>query len=287
MTSGNVARPRQFFAPLLGFWLAMGFVPLAALDNPATQQGTTAPRAALAKPAIAIVIDDIGHQKARGRQAAMLPGAVTFAVIPHTPHGKSMAELLHRLNREVIVHMPMEPASHHNPGPSAILTSMTRADIERLVRHALTSVPYARGLSNHMGSRATADARVMDVMMGAVAQYAPQPLFYLDSRTTARSVTRSAAAKHGIPHLTRDAFLDNVREASAIRAQLGKLVAAARRKGYAIAIGHPYPETLEILADRIPYLSESGVSLVPLSALAFRADTLAQSSTGLRGHARN
>jgi len=264
---------------VFGIWLGLVIAPLAAADN---ARGTPPDRALPSAPSVAIIIDDIGYRKANGRRAAMLPGALTYAVLPHTPHAKSMAQLLYRLDREVIIHMPMEPDNHHDPGPGAILTSMKRADIEQSVRHALASVPHARGISNHMGSRATADVRVMDVMMGTVAKFSSQPLFFLDSRTTAQSVTRSAATEHDIPHLVRDVFLDNVRQAASIRAQLGKLVAAGLRKGRAIGIGHPYSETLNVLADEIPYLMESGVSLVPLSMLVTSFDNLAQTPT-LRG----
>jgi uncharacterized protein len=230
------------------------------------------------RPKVALIIDDIGYQRVNGQRAAFLPGPLSYAVLPHTPFAKPLADLLHRLDREVLVHMPMEPLGLATPGPGALHTAMERADVERSIRLALDSVPHARGLSNHMGSRATADPRLMGLMMEALAGHARSALFFLDSRTTPESVTRSAAAMHGVPHITRDVFLDNVRRPEVIRAQLHRLIDAAHRRGHAIGIGHPYPETLDVLASELPRMQDRGVTLVPISTLAYPGATLSRLS---------
>ena len=129
----------------------------------------------------------------------------------------------------------------------------------------LQTVPHAVGVSNHMGSLLTQQREPMRLLMKAIADRGD--LFFVDSRTTADSAAGNIAQELSLPHLVRNIFLDNVREVEAINRQFDKLVAIARDHGSALAIGHPYPETLEVLEHRLPDLASSGIELVPLSKL--------------------
>jgi len=158
---------------------------------------------------------------------------------------------------------------------------MAPATVVTSVRAALAAVPHAAGISNHMGSRATADRRIMDLVMHTLEEWDPSPrrpeprpaatrpgLFYLDSRTTALSVSGPAAERYHVTHLARDVFLDNARDRRLIEVQIGKAVGLVKKRGEAIAIGHPYPETLEVLERVLPRLLEVGIALAPVSELA-------------------
>ena len=214
---------------------------------------------------VSIVIDDIGYRREDGLRALELPGAVTYAVLPHTPHGASIARLAAQLGKEVLLHLPMESIEGHRLGPGGITSSMQREELQQTLFAALASVPFASGVSNHMGSRLTGDAIRMDWVMEALAT---RPgLYFLDSRTTGRSVAAESASRYRVASHTRDVFLDNSREPARIRAQFFQLVRQARQRGRALAIGHPFPETVAVLAELIPELDRLGITLVPVARL--------------------
>ena len=67
------------------------------------------------------------------------------------------------------------------------------------------------------------------------------------------------------------AALPSNAEVSAILEQVKELRARAKTRGSAVAIGHPYPETVRALKIAIPALIRDGFELVPASTLAVEA----------------
>lgn len=226
-------------------------------------------KTATAAPApglISIVIDDLGYQHALGKRVTALPGPVVCAFLPHTPHQQELMARAAVTEKEIILHMPLQPRGHrHNPGPGAVLTNMTENQVMNMVNRNLESVPYAVGVNNHMGSLATANPQIMTWIMQAMRQEGG--LFFLDSRTTGASVAHDSAVRFGIPSTKRDVFLDTERGAAAVQRQFNQLLSIARRRGSAVAIGHPYPETIALLERELPRLQANDIQLVPLSEL--------------------
>lgn len=221
--------------------------------------------AAQSMPAkVAIIIDDIGYQKA-DPQLIKLPYALTFAVMPFTPQGSQMAALAASRQKEVMLHMPMEAvAQNHLLGKGALRQTMTQSQVRTALQQALAEVPQAVGINNHMGSLYTSLAEPMDWTMQLVAEH---QLYFIDSKTTSRSAVPAAAARHGIASRSRDIFLDNNKAYAAIDQQFNQLMSLAKRQGSAIAIGHPYPETYAYLKKNLPRLAAEGIELVPASHL--------------------
>lgn len=220
------------------------------------------------RPAISIIIDDLGYRRPEGLRAIELPGALAFAVLPHTPYGSRLAEIAFRLDKEVIVHLPMEGNPEKALGPGGITRNMGPRELEATLDAGLAAVPHAIGLSNHMGSVLTADAHAMRTLMRWMN--ARPSLIFVDSLTTPRSVALRTARESGIDAARRDVFLDADTDARLIRRQFMRLVAVARANGTALGIGHPYPETLEVLAQVLPRPERFGVELIALSELIAR-----------------
>lgn len=223
------------------------------------------PPAVPAVPAIAIIIDDVGNNLDQGAKAIALPGRVTLSVLPHTPHAARLAEGAHAAGKEVMLHLPMESDQRHRMGPGGLRREMGRAALQAEVRRNLDAIPHVAGLNNHMGSRLTADQEVMAWVMQSVAERGG--LFYVDSRTAHDTVADRIAEACGVSNSARDLFLDNDRNPAEIRTQFEKLVKLARTKGYAIAIGHPHPETLSVLDQELPRLQSKGIRLVSASEI--------------------
>ena len=214
---------------------------------------------------IAIVIDDLGNLHAEGLRTLELPGPVSFAILPFTPHSRTIARIAHNLGRDVLVHMPMQSQSNKALGPGGLHIEMDRYEFTQQVRRALRAVPHARGLSNHMGSLLTEQPRAMTWLMQTLKQE-PQ-LFFFDSRTTKLTQAALIADANNLPNTSRDVFLDNVLDEAAIEKQFDLLLEKARLNGSAVAIGHPAPQTLKVLERRIPKLKSQGIRLVSLSTL--------------------
>lgn len=226
---------------------------------------------------VAIVIDDIGYHQI-DYKLLELPYELTFAVIPHTPHSNAVAKAAYQKRRDVILHMPMESARRADLSKNALKVTMNRSQIEHKLQAAFADVPYAIGVNNHMGSYFTEQSEVMDWTLGYIAR---RQLFFLDSKTTARSQAGVYALKHQIPLLTRQVFLDNDRSYQALDKQFKLMIKLAKQHQYAIAIGHPYPETYAYLKKNLASLAAQGIEIVKLSALLpsdYKTTTAAQTA---------
>ena len=209
---------------------------------------------------IAIVIDDMGGSERQTKNALNLPESVTFAFLPDGQNAAVYARLAQEKGHEIILHMPMQPLGRADAGPSAIKVGESRAEIEKKLSKAFQNLPMAQGVNNHMGSAATADPLTMQNLMQALK---PHNIYFLDSRTTARSVAAKTASDTGIRNLSRDVFLDHEINPSLIKERLDETLSLAQRRGYAIAIGHPYSTTLDALQNWMQRHQEE-VRFVPL-----------------------
>lgn len=205
---------------------------------------------------IAIVIDDFGNGMKGTAQMLNLPVRLTVAVMPFLPTTKQDAQAAHAKGHDVIVHMPMEPVRGKASwlGPNAILTSLPDEEIRRRVEAAIDDVPYAVGMNNHMGSKATADERVMRIVLQVCKE---KGLFFLDSRTSYKSVIPKVAKEVGVPLLRNDVFLDDVYTARHVSRQLDVVKQKLEKKENCVVIGHVGPPgliTSGALKSAIPQL---------------------------------
>lgn len=229
---------------------------------------------------LAIVIDDVGYRPAD--QAVMrLPLPVTVAILPVAPHAARMAEQAAKQQRDALIHMPMQPRGSTRVEAGALHTGMDAAAVRRTLEHALQVVPHARGLNNHMGSAATADPALMQLLM---QELKTRHLLFLDSRTTAATVAESTARRLGVPTLRRTVFLDDNNSLTKVQAEFQRAVSMARHKGWAVAIGHPRPNTLKVLQEGLAHLP-ADVQLISLRDLIAQMPTDGKPhSTGTGNH---
>jgi uncharacterized protein len=215
---------------------------------------------------IAIIVDDMGSSRHEVEQLLKIGVPMTFSLIPGLAHVRDVAEAAHRKGEEVMVHIPMEPKGvEHKPfEKNGLLLAMSDEELSRRLHGYLDAVPYAAGANNHMGSRFTEDRGKMRVVLELLKE---RKLFFIDSKTSPASVGDRLAREMGIRTAARNVFLDNVQDVAAIRAQIEKLAALARRRGAAIGICHPHKTTIEALAMTLPALRTEGVTFVHASAL--------------------
>ncbi|MCC5862421.1 MAG: divergent polysaccharide deacetylase family protein [Gammaproteobacteria bacterium] len=226
--------------------------------------------AAVTRPRIALIIDDLGHALEAGQRVVRLPARVTGAVLPHTPHAARLAEAVQAAGHEVMLHLPMQPAVPGVPiGPGGIYLDTQRAELRETLDAALASVPHVVGVNNHMGSGVTRHPGLMLWLMEELADR--QPLYWVDSRTTAETVAEQKAHALRVPALRRDVFLDHEATPEGVARQFARLQLLARARGSAVGIGHPYPVTLAFLEQALPQLARAGFDLVTPTELLLAA----------------
>lgn len=223
------------------------------------------PAALQALPRLVLIIDDIGDNLTLGRRAVDLPGAVAIAVLPHTTHSRTLAERATNRGKVVMLHVPMSAHASHRRSPGTLNPDMDRSRFLEVLRADLAAVPQASGVNNHMGSELTEHPLPMSWLMGELGE---RGLFFVDSRTTPRTHAEHQASAHGLPHLRRHVFLDHDRNPAEIERQFERWLTLARTQGLAVAIGHPYPETLTLLEQHLPGLLLRGVRLVSAAEAA-------------------
>ena len=216
------------------------------------------------RPLVAIVIDDVGLDRPRSKRAWELPGPLTMSFLPYAKDLRDQARAARGRGHELMLHLPMEPTGRNDPGPGALLVSMTDAEIRQRTTTALDSFEGFAGVNNHMGSRFTAFRPGMETVL---RQLKPRGLMFLDSRTTKDSIGDQTAQELGVPGIVRHVFLDDDESLDAVRRKLADAEAVARRQGFVVAIGHPHEATLQALAEWLPTVQGKGLALAPATAV--------------------
>jgi polysaccharide deacetylase 2 family uncharacterized protein YibQ len=217
------------------------------------------------RPRLAIVIDDLGNDRAQADSLFRIAYPLTISVLPHEANSGEIAEEAHRRGYQVMLHLPMASSAGDKDEAIELHPGMASAAVQKTFAAMLDTVPHAAGVNNHEGSLGTADQQLMDELMPLLRQ---RNLFFVDSRTTVATVAETSAHAAGVRAARRNVFLDDEQSVPAIRKQFSLAIRDAREKGSALAIGHPHPETLEVLNEMLPKAERQGFRLVFASDLA-------------------
>ncbi|MBV4487696.1 divergent polysaccharide deacetylase family protein [Pseudomonas sp. SWRI153] len=231
------------------------------------------------KAYLTLIIDDLGQNLPRDRRVLALPGPVTAAIMPDTPHATEFAREAHRAGKIVILHMPMDPAT----GPYAWHPELSIEELQKRLNAAFEKVPFTAGLNNHMGSRMTAQPAAMAWLM---AELQRRHKFFVDSRTSAQTVAAAEAQRIQLASVSRDVFLDDERTEAAIFIQLQVAISLARKQGSAVMIGHPYPQTLAVLERELPKLKAQGIDWIDIRQMISVRGNRATAAHGKDGQYR-
>ncbi|WP_068619598.1 divergent polysaccharide deacetylase family protein [Paenibacillus tuaregi] len=205
--------------------------------NPGNPGSVKSPEVHQPKKKLAVIIDDLGNNMAGTDEILSMPVKLTVAVMPFLPSTEKDAKRAHERGYDVLLHLPMEP-KHGRPewlGPGAILTSMSDAEVRKRVEEAIDNVPFVVGINNHMGSKATADERIMSIVLDVCKE---RGLFFVDSKTNYRSVVGKLCAQRGLPQVNNHIFLDDVASIQHISKQIMKVAEWLKEHDHCVTIGH-------------------------------------------------
>lgn len=218
---------------------------------------------------VALVIDDLGANVDDLKPLLALGVPITYAILPFEEQTPAVVAELRRRRAETLLHLPMQPKNSEDPGPGALDVDMDADELRSRTAAALKAVPGVVGVNNHMGSRMSEDETAMTPVLRLIGE---RGLFFLDSRTSAESIGYRTARSLGLPAAERHVFLDRDPSPEAIREQFQRLLDLSRTRGAAVAIGHPLPETLQVLTEEVARAKEEGFEFVPVSYLLDRGD---------------
>lgn len=241
-------------------------------DEPVAKAEPAPPPPPRARHRAAVIIDDMGNSLEAVDELCRLGRRLTVAVLPLSARAEETAARARACGLEVILHLPLESLNNGNHdayggGEGFVRTAMSAEEIRRTVEDLLVRVPGIAGANSHMGSKVTTDEAAMRSVLDVFRE---RGLFFVDSRTIGRSLAYETARRMGVPAAYRDVFLDPDGAASDVKAQFIEFLRVARRKDGAIAIGHPFPNTLVALKDLLPLLEVYNIDLVPVSRLVRR-----------------
>jgi polysaccharide deacetylase 2 family uncharacterized protein YibQ len=244
--------------------VAQSAAPRAAPPQPAWMRHAVVTVVPPGRIPIAIVIDDMGVDRARSDRVVALPAPLTLAYLPYARTFEAQIAAARERGHEILVHMPMQPIGTEDPGPGALTVALGGDEIRKRVAAALDRAGPVVGINNHMGSRFTVER---DAMRPVLEELQARGLLFLDSRTAGATTGPALARTLGVPYTVRDVFLDNDPSIAAVQARLAELEATARRQGHGVAIGHPHDGTLTALTAWLPGVAARGFALVPVSAI--------------------
>lgn len=211
---------------------------------------------------VILVIDDLGIVKGVSKKMIDMDVPLTLSFLPYASGVSEQVNEAYDKGHDILVHIPMEPKGDADPGPHALLSRESAKEQMDDIDYNLNQFTHYIGINNHMGSAFTEDAEAVNQLLDVIKD---KGLLVLDSKTTSKSRLEAMANEKNIPVTNRDVFLDNVRNVDYITGQLIKLEKIAKSNGTALAIGHPYSETVAALEQWIPTLKDKGITIVPIS----------------------
>jgi len=221
---------------------------------------TTEEKAPAVQGKLAFVIDDFGYNKAAIHTFRLVKLPLTFAVLPNLPHSREAAETGYKDGRKILLHLPMEAESSGvTEEKQVIRSSMSDEQIQKSLYEMLAAVPHVIGVNNHQGSQATADPRVMRLLLSVLNE---RGYFFIDSRTSGRSIAYDTARQMGVLTGENRLFIDNKNDLNAIKEKIREAAEIAKRDKTAIVIGHARPYTAEALSQMTDELERMGVEVV-------------------------
>jgi len=215
-------------------------------------------------PRVAIIVDDGGYGGTITDDILGLDPSLTLAILPFAPHSTRTAQEASAKGFEVMLHMPMESFNRKVNFPGCLKVGMSKKEIAALTDKALEEVPGAVGVNNHTGSKFTSDGDAMGAFLQACDAHS---LFFIDSRTTGKSMAFEVAQDANVPTLSRDLFLDHENGPDYMREQVRRLIALAKRRGRAVGICHFRADTAGVLGEVVPWFEKDGVDIVHVSEL--------------------
>jgi polysaccharide deacetylase 2 family uncharacterized protein YibQ len=219
---------------------------------------------------VALIVDDMGNSLEALDEIVSWTKPVTVSVLPYSRFAVETAERARASGLEVMLHLPLESLNsqeEYSQTDGIILSAMGEDEVRRTLEEDLGQVPFIKGVNNHMGSKATADRALMAAILSPLKE---RGLFFIDSRTTGKTIAYDLAQEMGVASASRQVFLDSADDSNSVEQRLAELFGLARKNGAAIGICHPLEKTFRVLKDNLAVAENDSLEFVFVSELVHR-----------------
>lgn len=195
------------------------------------------------KPKLAFIIDDVGNKK-QVEALLRLNMILTPSIFPPNkdhPDTPSYAKLF----RCFMIHYPMEANHYSRPEIGTLLSTDSEDRLKEALKKLREDFPTAKFINNHTGSKFTSTEAVIRKILPIMHEFG---FNFIDSLTINTSVVKQITEELGYRYIYRSVFIDNSSNINSIQNMIKKAVAVAKKRGFAIAIGHPRPNTIKALS---------------------------------------
>lgn len=223
------------------------------------------------RPRVAIVVTNMGLSAAATDHAInALPGAVTLAFAPFAEGLKDGLARARGKGHEVLLNAPMEPEGYprSDPGPKALLTSLSEAENLENLTWILTRGEAYVGIANLTGGRFAQSPEHLKPVLAMLRQ---RGLLYVDRWAGNEAPSGTIAKEIELPFAGVQLVVDQDPTKNGIDGRLAELERIARRDGRAVGLALPYPLSLERISLWINELDQRGAILAPVSAVVSAA----------------
>ncbi|ASM40196.1 divergent polysaccharide deacetylase family protein [Campylobacter sp. RM12327] len=203
------------------------------------------------KPLLAIIIDDVSTFT-QAELIKKIKLKITPSIFPVSTNTPNTAQIANKFSFYMI-HLPMSAINYKNEEPNTMHITDSKDLMLKRIKKIKKDFPKLKFINNHTGSEFTSNIQALDKLMSILKS---QDIVLLDSKTIAKSKVKDLAKKYNMPYLSRDVFLDNIHSEIEIKTQLKDAINIAKKRGYAIAIGHPHDITLKTINKNINMLKD-------------------------------
>ncbi|MFH1505017.1 MAG: divergent polysaccharide deacetylase family protein [Candidatus Omnitrophota bacterium] len=211
---------------------------------------------AIIRPQIALIFDDLGESLNDLKEIYSLGIPLTVSIIPGLKFSKNIAHIASRCGLSVFIHLPLQPKNKDVFKTNKyrfINSDLSQRETIFLLRRYLNSIRISIGINNHMGSKATEDPKLMEIILKEIKK---RGLVFVDSRTSLESVAYKIAREEGMICGYNEGFLDSIDDLKEITGRMSVLIEKAKEKGKIIIIAHPRKNTIDFLKERLPALEK-------------------------------
>ncbi len=226
-----------------------------------------------ARPRIAIIIRGLGLSRTATEAAIRrLPGNISLAFNPYSHNLRLQISMARQAGHEVLLGLPLGTADflRVDPGPYALRVGQKRLENLKKLNFLLgQAAGYVGMLSTHGNGFTSQDSLIRPVLKSLKSR----GLMFVDGGDSEDSLAPAISAEIGLPQAVNRVFLDKNPSRLAIDDMLEKLEQIARKEAFAVAVGNPYPITLQRLSAWIGTLERKQLDLAPITALADKQTT--------------
>lgn len=219
------------------------------------------------KSRISIIVNNLGFDTHQLKSIlSSLPKTVTLALNPYSDMVKESSDIIKSSGYEYLMMLPMESNDYpiNDPGSKALLTTIGQEENLQHLHWVMGKSTGYIGLINYMGKAFIRPNTILDLLFSELEK---RGLIYLNSLGLEFNIGEKEAYKKGVPYLSIDLVIDEVKTENAISQQLRSLELLSKEFGYAIGMIHNYPLSLKQLNIWNESLVKKNIEIVPISNL--------------------